>query len=116
MSRQFFKPGNPDTGPTYASKRPAVMAPTQQSNDSQARPLAVPETGAISNCGSANTFFRMILRTAIPEKTNTIFTQKSGFVPLVVASAINREVPVIRLRPNPHHIHGYRRSIGFRGI
>src|SRR5512142_1644158 len=86
---QFFNPGSPDTGPTYASSRPAVIAPIQHVSVSQAKPLAVPETGALSSCGSPNTFFRMIFRTIIPPKTNTIFTPKSGFVPLVVASPIS---------------------------
>ena len=92
------------------------MAPIQHISESHAKPLAVPETGAMSSCGSANTFLRMIFRTMIPENTNTILMPKSGFVPLVVASPISRQVPVTALSANPHHIQGYSRSIGLIGI
>src|SRR6478672_1134206 len=92
--QRFVNPGNPETGPTYASSRPAVIAPIQQISEIHAKPLAVPETGALSSCGSANTFVRITFQITIPVNTNTILMPKSGFVPFVVASPISRHVPV----------------------
>src|SRR5712691_544917 len=71
-SQRLLRPPTPETGPRYASKRPAVIVPSQQISEAQAMRLALPDTGALSSSGDPNTFLRITTRSATPLKTKAI--------------------------------------------
>lgn len=68
---RLLSPGTPETGPTYASSRPAVIAPIQHASDASARPFAVPFSGTLSRLGSPNTLLRICTSTTRPIAINT---------------------------------------------
>src|SRR5881296_2598739 len=52
---RFCRPGAPDTGPKYAIRRPAVIAPIQKKSDVMASTFAELASGSVSSAGSRNT-------------------------------------------------------------
>src|SRR5438046_9194935 len=80
----FFNPGAPDTGPKYAIKRPAVIAPVQKTSDSTAKTFAPPVTGLRSSDGLPNTRRRISTMLTTATVTNPILMETHGSVIVVV--------------------------------
>src|SRR2546428_13790627 len=69
---RFFNPGAPETGPKYAIRRPAVIAPVQKINDATANSFAPLVAVLRSSDGFPNTRRRRRIMLITANATNTI--------------------------------------------
>src|SRR5262249_40054696 len=101
--------------PTYARRRPAVMAPSQQTSDAAASAFAAGGDGRRSGSGSAQTRDWIIRRAATARTMKAILMPKSRFRIFIVASAASSIVPVIAFTQNAIQMSGKNRRIGDSG-
>src|SRR5439155_21675415 len=90
-------------GPTYASRRPDVIAPIQNISDRTASLFAFGDGGILSIKGSRNTRVFSICNAMMASAMNTILIEKSRFASLLVAWIVTRITPVIVITQKPAH-------------